>query len=392
MNRMALRTTRLIIEASLAAALALTLGGCTATQPQLRDNVDLRRAIYEAVPAAWQTAAESREEIAPLTVNPELREFLDDRIRSNATDRDKMLALTRAIVDRDGVGLVYQPDATHTAAQSFESGEGNCLGFSNLLVASARELGLNANFELVSHATRWDLVDDVLVATLHVRVTSLSSGNRMVFDFYPQPIEPGFSTRTLTDDEALAHHLNNLAAEAMQSGDNTQAYALLHGAIDAAPQAAFAWSNLGLLLSWQDLDKMAERAYKEALAISPDTRSALSNLQTLYFQQGRLEEAKELRRQLAAYRERNPYHHSALGERAFEQGDYKQAVRHFKDAIDRKNNEREFWLLLAESYDKLGNDRAAARAIRKAESIKDSKVESYRIDDPAPKLGTRIKQ
>lgn len=372
---------------------SLTLGGCaTHQEPLVRENVDLRQTIHEAVPASWRDAAEAGEEVSPLAVSPELREFLDSRIRGTADDRDKMLALTRAIVDRDGVGLTYKANATYTAIESFESGEGNCLGFSNLLVASARELGLNASYELVSHSMRWDKVDDVLVATLHVRVTSLSSGRRMVFDFYPQPIEPGFSTRTLTDREALAHHLNNLAAEAMQDGDNARAYALLYGAIDAAPHTAFIWSNLGLLLSRQNLEQMAENAYNEALTLAPDTPSAMSNLQTLYFQQGRLDEAKELRRQLAAYRDRNPYHHFALGEEAFEKADYKQAIRHFKDAIDRKNKEPEFWMLLAESYEKVGNARAASRAIRKAESIKDAKVASYKIDDPPTKLGTRIKR
>jgi transglutaminase-like putative cysteine protease len=176
---------------------ALALGGCVTQPPAQRDNAELRRTIHDAVPDSWRIAAESAQEISPLAVTPDLREFVLSTSRRNATDRQRMLALTGAILHRDGIGLVYDADATHSASEAFRSGTANCLGFSNLLVASARELGLKANFELVSQRLRWDKVGDVLVGSLHVRVVSLGGVKRMVFDFYPVPVKPGYSTRPL---------------------------------------------------------------------------------------------------------------------------------------------------------------------------------------------------
>jgi Flp pilus assembly protein TadD len=368
------------------------LAGCASQVSQPRDNIALRQTIYESVPSQWRAAADAAGPLAPLAVPDDLRDYLATAVRSNLADRDRMLALVRTIVLGDGMGLTYNPDATYTAAEAFRSGEGNCLGFSNLLVASARELGLNARFELVSHPLRWQQVDGVLVVSLHVRVTSFAGARRMVFDFYPLPIEDGYSTSTLLDDEALAHHLNNLAADAMRDGENARAYALLHQALEASPGTAFIWSNLGILLSRQDLVELAESAFLEALAISPDTLSAMSNLQAFYVGQGRLVEARQLQEQLAEYRDRNPYYHFALGEVAYNQDDFPAALEHLEKAIDLKSNDRNFYHLQADIYRKLGRDEAASRALRKASSIRDLKVTSYSLGDSPEKLGTRIPQ
>jgi len=227
----------------------LAITGCVAQSPTQRDNAELRRTIYDAVPDDWRIAADSADEISPLAVSPDLRQFILSTVRRPADDREKMLTLTEAILDSDGIGLVYDADATHTASEAFQSGLANCMGFSNLLVASVRELGLKAHFELVLQSPRWDFIHGVLVETLHVRVVGLVSGRRMVFDFYPLPIKSGYSTRPLTDIDALAHHLNNLAVRYMQQGNSARAYALLHKAIETSPSIAFVWSNLGVLLS-----------------------------------------------------------------------------------------------------------------------------------------------
>lgn len=371
--------------------IATALGGCS-TQPEVqRDNADLRHRIHDTVPDTWRDAAASAEEISPLTVTPELREFIHSSVRSNDTAREKMLALTKAIIGRDGVGLLYDADATYTATEAFESGKGNCLGFSNLLIASARELGLNASFELVSQKMRWTKVEDVLVGSLHVRVISLTSTKKMVFDFYPLPVRSGFSTQALSDQEALSHHLNNLAVKYMQDGDDARAYALLSAAIEGNPSIAFIWSNLGILLSRNDLGSLAEAAFKEALLISPETQSALSNLQRLYYQQGRHTEARDIMNELEAHRARNPYYHFWLGEQDYEQGDYEKAVKHLKEAISLKKNESRFYILLSQSYEELGLSKAASRASKKAESIDEPQTPvSYKIRRSKAETGSHI--
>lgn len=369
----------------------ISLGACAAQPQEQRDNLALRQTIRDAVPNSWRDAANSTGDIAPLTVTPAVRDFAHSAVRSNDTQREQMISLTHAIIDSGGVGLKYIPDATNTASEALQSGQGNCMGFSNLLIASARELGLNASYELVSHDMRWNRVDGALVGSLHVRVISFSSGRRMVFDFYPVPLQSGFSTELLSDQAALAHHLNNLAADLMHEGEDAKAYGLLIKAIESTPDIAFIWSNLGILLSRNDLDLLAEAVFKEALSISPDTMSALSNLQFLYVKQGRDAEAEKMIARLERHRARNPYYHFSLGKEAYEQADYKGAVRHFKEAIDLKNNDSQFYTLLSKSYEELGKERAALRASKKAYAINNPKpVASYTIKRSQAETGSHI--
>jgi tetratricopeptide (TPR) repeat protein len=356
-------------DSALALIAALALTACAARAPDTRDNTALRQKIHTAVPASWREAVATADDISPLAMTPELREFVHAAVRRSTDREERMLALTRAIMGDKGLGLMPVSEATHTAIEAFQSGTGNCIGFSNLLIASAREVGLNAHYELVSHWPDWDKVGNVLVASQHIRVVSRVAGKRLVFDFYQDPIEPSFSARPLSDDDALAHHVNNLAMAAMGRGEDAYAYALMSKAIESSPGSAFIWSNLGILLSRHDLDSLAEAALREALLIEPDGLSALSNLQSLFMRQGRYEEARRFDSQVEKYRARNPYYHAWLGQRAYEQGNFEKAVGHFKDAISRKKNERDFYVQLSKSYEQLGTSHLALKARNKARAI-----------------------
>jgi Flp pilus assembly protein TadD len=370
----------------------LLVAGCAAQRSDTRDNRAMLQSIFEAVPESWQHAAVSGDDIVPLEVSPELREFIDQAVAGESGGRQRMLSIVEAILDERGIGLTYEPDATLTAAEAFQSGIANCMGFSNLLVASARELGLNAKYELVSHRLRWDKFDDVLVGTLHVRVIGFFSGRKMVFDFYPLPIEPGSVAEVLSDSDAKTHHLNNLAADEIRDGNAAAAYGLLHRAIETSPDIGFVWSNLGLLLLRNDMADLAEAAFEEAIAIEPERMSTLSNLQRLYYLQGRDSEAMELDSRLEQYRQKNPYFHAWLGDEAFAQGDYEQAIEHFEDAIVRKKDEPFFYFRLSDSFEALGMRDAATRAYEKAQEIEEPQDGWRRLPRSKPETGSHIRR
>lgn len=365
------RKSRGSMALGLASALiaALLLSACSAQTAEVRDNSALRLQVHAAVPTAWRQAAESIDDISPLATTPEIRDFAHSVVKGRSGREEQIIALTHEIISDDGLGLRYEADATRTASEAFRSGTANCMGFANLLIASAREVGLNAEYELVSQWPDWNKVGNVLVSSLHIRVVSRVAGNRLIFDLYPDPIESAFSAVSLSDNDALAHHLNNLAMHALRRGDNAEAYAFLYKSIETSPDTAFVWSNMGILLSRHDLNKLAEAAFQEALLIEPDGLIALSNLQRLYNAQGRYEEAQQLDGQLVRHRSRNPYYHAWQGQRAYEQGNFEEAIGHFKDAISRKKNERNFYVQLSKSYEQLGMDRLARKASGKAQAM-----------------------
>jgi Flp pilus assembly protein TadD len=370
----------------------LLVAACASQPSETRDNRALLQSILDTVPEPWQHAAVSGDVIHPLEVSPELRDFIDQAVAGDSGGRERILSIVEAILDEDGIGLTYDPDATLTATEAFRAGVGNCMSFSNLLIASARELGLNARYELVSHRLRWDRVDDVLVGTLHVRVVGFASGRKMVFDFYPLPLEPGSVAEFLSDSEAKAHHLNNLAAHAMRDGNAAEAYGLLYKAIESGPAIGFVWSNLGLLLLRHDMAEAAEAAFLEAIAVEPDRLSTLSNLQRLYYMQGRNTEAEELVVRLEQHRQDNPYYHAWLGDEAFAQGNFEQAVEHFEDAIMRKKDESFFFFRLSDSYEALGMRDAATRAYTKAREIEEPSDGWRRLPRSRPETGSHIRR
>ena len=373
-------------------SVVLLVAACAGQRGEPRDNRALLQSIFDSVPESWQHAAASGNEIDPLEVSPELRDFIDQAVAGDSGGRERILSLVEAILDEDGIGLTYDPDATLTATETFRSGIGNCMGFSNLLIASARELGLNARYELGSHRLRWDKVDDVLVGTLHVRVVGFASGRKMIFDFYPLPLKPGSVAQLLSDSEAKAHHLNNLAADAMRDGNPSEAFGLLYKSIETSPAIGFVWSNLGLLLSRHDMVDPAEAAFREAIAVEPERMSTLSNLQRLYYLQGRGNEAEELAVRLEEYRQDNPYYHAWLGDEAFAQDNFEQAVEHFEDAIMRKRDESFFYFRLSDSYEALGMRDAAARAYTKAQEIEEPSDGWRRLPRSRPETGTHIRR
>lgn len=361
------------------AYLLLALAACQSTPVPVSSNQDLIDSVHESVPADWRHAASQLSVDDPLAVSPELEAFVRSRTSGKQRPRERVLAIARAIFEPDGVGLTYDEGATHTAEQTFVTGLGNCMGFSNLMVAATRAAGLRANFELMSDYANWQQQGDLLVRTMHVRVVSRTRDQRMIFDFYPDPVSPGAWSRQLSDDEARAHHFNNLAAEFLQDGDYPRAYAYLYKALAISPNASFLWSNLGALLSRQGRVYLAEAAYREATRLDPGQLTAVSNLQRLYQRTGRDKEAAALESQVAKYRDRNPFYHFWQAEQAYADGDYPLAEEHYRRAIKLKNDEREFHVGLARTYYKQGKVLAARKAINKSHQLFSSEADTITV-------------
>lgn len=349
--------------------LTIALTACATSRAPVVVNHELIRSVHEAVPAGWRQAADKTPDIDPLEVSEELRAFVHQHTVDKRSARARMLALSRAIFAPDGLALTYRESATHSAAETYASALGNCMGFSNLLVAAAREIGIKANFELMSSYSNWERQGDLLVRTMHVRVVSRIRDERMVFDFFPDPVGPGSWARRLDDSEARAHHMNNLAAEHMQRDDLQQAYGYLRAALATSPDISFLWSNLGALLSRQNLPGFAEAAYREAMRLDPDQLTAVSNLHRLYERTGQTALAAELEDQVARYRLQNPFYHFWLAEQAYDDENYADAESHYLRAIKLKNDERTFHVGLARAYYKQGKILAARKAINKSHRL-----------------------
>ena len=69
---------------------------------------------------------------------------------------------------------------------------------------------------------------------------------------------------------------------------------------------------------------------------------------------------------IRANRMKNPYYHYALGEKMLAMGEPEDAVEHFEDAINRKENERLFYFGLAEAHIEMGEYKKASKNLKVA--------------------------
>ncbi len=305
-----------------------------------------------------------------LSVGPEMRAFLDRAVHRRASAQVRLQELADAIVGAASFGFEFE-DRTRTAAETFRVRRGNCLSFSNLFVALAREVGLDAAFQEVDLPPDWALDNEVFVLNRHVNVrVGLGALGERVVDLTIDDYRSRAETRVIGDARARAHFFNNVGVERLQAGDTAGALACFRTALtEGDREFSPAWTNLGTLYLRAGLPAAAEASYRQALAADRGDTVAMSNLARLYELQGDAEQAAAFRRRVARHRNRNPYYRYQLARRAFEAADFEAAVRHLKAAVRTKPDEASFCRLLGRSYLELGRERRGRRWLARADAL-----------------------
>jgi len=305
-----------------------------------------------------------------LAVSAEMRAFLDTHVHPRAAESVKLQELVDAIISGESFGLEFD-EKTRTAAETFRLRRGNCLSFSNLFIAMAREVGLDASFQEVDIPPDWSLRNDVFVLNRHVNVrVDLGSLDDHVVDFNIDDFRASYDTRIIPDSRALAHFYNNVGVESMQAGDAASAVLCFRRAIaDNDRRFSPAWTNLGTVYLRLGHPAYAEAAYLEALKADSEDLVAMSNLASLYERQGDPERAAMYRRRVSDHRRQNPYFRYQRAREAFAAGDWDAAIGHLKFAIRKKQNEDEFYALLGMCYLKKGDKGTARRWLARAEEV-----------------------
>jgi tetratricopeptide (TPR) repeat protein len=314
--------------------------------------------------------------IAPadvMALSPEMRAFLGAHVDSNASDGLKVKQLVGAIIGTSTLGLTYD-ERTRTAAETFRARRGNCMSFSTLFVAMAREVGLNAQFQEVDIPPDWTVDKDTFVLNRHVDVrVALEPVGTQVVDFNTANFRSSYDMRTISDTLAMAQFYNNMGVERMQDGDTAAALANFRQAL-AGDDRLFspAWTNLGTLYLRHAQLAYAEAAYLQALRADSSNLVAMSNLARLYEREGDSARAARFRRRVIRHRWHNPYYRYQLAREAFAAGRYDTAISHLKYAIRQKQNEEWFYSLLSQCYEREGNERAARHWRERAQRIASS--------------------
>jgi Flp pilus assembly protein TadD len=305
-----------------------------------------------------------------LAVSGEMGQFLDSNVHRKASRLAKLRELIDAIINEGTFGLEFD-GATRTASEMFRLRRGNCLSFSNMFLAMARDVGLEAHFQEVEIPPDWTFQDDFFLLNRHVNVSvDLGPNGHHVVDLNIDDFTASYDTRTISDKRALAHYYNNMGVERMQAGDTASALGYFRKAIEENdPDFSPAWSNLGTLYSRNGHPLYAEAAYLHALTVDGKDLVAMSNLVRFYERQGDPDRAAMYRKEVVDHRRENPYYRYQRARDAYEAGEYATAISHLKYAIRKIKNEDEFYFLLGLSYLQEGNERAARRWLARAEKV-----------------------
>lgn len=304
-----------------------------------------------------------------LAVDDDMRSFIAEYVDPGDSRYLKLQQLLRAVISDGSFGLVYD-ERTHTAAGTFYARAGNCLSFTNMFIAMAREVGLEVSYQEVDIPPDWSMNGDAYVMGRHVNVkVDLGSTREHVVDFNIDDFRTTYERREISDERAYAHFFSNKGVEQMQAGNNTAAFQYFHAALEFDREFAQVWNNLAALYGRTGHPVYAEAAYLEALRLDPDELLAMSNLARLYEAQGEAELADFYRGRVVYHRDRNPYYQYELARQAFLERDYEQAIEYLEKAVRKKQWEDSFYFLMGLSYLQLGDERQARRWLEKAEEV-----------------------
>lgn len=269
-----------------------------------------------------------------LALTPEMQAFVARYAPPRGGARQRLLSLHEAVKGQGALGVAYDPVADGTAATVFRTGAANCLSFAHLFVALAREAGLDARYQWLEVRPQWTRLGERVAVRLHVNVmVRMPSGEQFMVDIDPLQSRDIAASKLLEDVDAAALDHNNIAIEALARGDLEVAWIQLARALQLSPGLSHLWVNLGAVYRHAGQFNEAEWSLFQALAIDRADRSAMNNLVVLYGQMGRAEERDYWVDRINRHRDRNPWYHAWLGDRAGEAGDWAAALAHYRVAL-----------------------------------------------------------
>ncbi len=318
-------------------------------------------------------------QIDPIELNDEIHNFIDSHVDRNLSTAAKVGKIRELMFDPQFLDIQYSTDRTYTAMEVFENKSGNCLSVMNFFIGVIRYLELDANFQTVKVKPIWDSRGGLNVLYEHINaIGSIRGGQQYVMDFTPEIALLDYTAREISDEQARALYFSNLGAELMINGDLEQALPYLKNALWIDPDLSLAWNNIGVIYSRLGQAELAEYSYKKGYSINRSNATVISNLANLYGAVGDFEKADYYQAAVRQFQNRNPYYHYNLGNDAFRANQFQVAERHYLRAIRRHDKEPEFFLVLANTYQQMGDNAQARRMLDRAQLLAESDPVSAR--------------
>ena len=303
-----------------------------------------------------------------LKLNPTMRRMVDLHVKPIKDKEWRAQALYDLMFGSDKLALEYDSSHTKTAAETVESGSGNCISIANAFIAMGRYADLDVGYLHVNVPDDWQRESDLYYQFRHISAAvRIPSNEYLGIEFDWMGGINSAKTRLLTDEQGFSAFYSNRGVEYLMQDDKDAAMAHLLRAIEIDPDSSSNWTNLGVAYRrLNQLDK-AEWAYQHALRRKRSDLSALNNLAILYQITGKKKDAEKYSKKLEKYRRKNPYYMIELSKQEIEKGNYSKALRWAKKAIKKHSDEDEFYFIAAKAYAYLGDTDKAMLNLELAE-------------------------
>ena len=318
-----------------------------------------------------------------MVIPDELREIFRKQVVETTNEPElRLRRMVAFMLDKEGLGLQYKADASNTVAESYRTRQVNCLSFTLMAVALAREAGLKAQGQQIDRILAWNLVGNVVMQNLHANaVITLKDRNLMVKngrDFVLDIAASGLYTQdyminrfTVSDERMLASFYGNRAMELLTNDRLAESNTWLNKALDLEPDDATLWNNAGVLSQRMGEAATAESNFLRAANMNPRLMSALYNLEALYHGRGDVTRAAYWRERADRVLRDDPFYQFSLAERKAQSGDFAGAIPYYKRAISLYKRERLFHSSLAIAYYHVGRLRDADSELGIAQQMSD---------------------
>lgn len=317
-----------------------------------------------------EVSSAERPDIDILATDDAMREFVADLPKAPLG-----AARFRRLMEkmRDGGYAVsgYDPYANLSARAAFAERRGNCLTYTSLFIALAREVGFEASYQLVDVPPDYDSVNGMVVLNKHVNArVERAPGRGSVTVEFSEEFASGIHDRRVVDDQfALALHYNNLAFSDDMAGDERGAFAYLRKAIELSPGNPDLWTNLGVFHARRGHFDQAISGYRLALKVDAHHSAAVRGLANAYGALGQSDKARFYQRRVAYSRARDAYAYYTLAQRAYQAERPSESLELLSEAIRLHREDYRFYWLQGEVHDWLGNTVAANESYQRARRL-----------------------
>lgn len=281
-----------------------------------------------------------------------------------------MRRLTRHLTSSTGLDFQYSTNVTLGAEDAYRQRRGDCMAYSTLMTAAARDLGVNVNFVYVSEVPIYYQHQGLFFVSSHIAVGLGEGTHQKVYDFLAEQTDWKLAYyQRISDADALSLFFNNMAVERMLEGKEAEAEAILAFLLPRTPLVKEVYSNLGVIR--MRLGKHAEALEVLELGISryPLYRPLYTNAILAARRLGDEARAAELEKKGMAVAGKDPYFLFGLGLTAYQNGDFDGAAQRFKEASVELPRSVVIWAWMARSHLAGERDQQGREAFRKLRDL-----------------------